>query len=160
MAQEKIASFKKQVMEELAGKPYKEQYQDKYYKAFEVIADKAEQSNSIFKVIACGEEARFQAERFLNDMSARDAALAAAQAVPKQPVQPEGGKATGQAGQPSPAPAPAVPRITYHNIYLSNVMHAKKYKLAKEEDVDAMVEDLRRELKKLITENIVYHVTL
>ena len=39
-------------------------------------------------------------------------------------------------------------------------MHAKKYKLAKEEDVDAMVEDLRRELKKLITENIVYHVTL
>lgn len=160
VAQEKIASFKKQVMEELAGKPYKEQYQDKYYKAFEVIADKAEQSNSIFKVIACGEEARFQAERFLNDMSARDAALAAAQAAKKQPVQPEGGKATGQAGQPSPAPAPAVPRITYHNIYLSNVMHAKKYKLAKEEDVDAMVEDLRRELKKLITENIVYHVTL
>lgn len=157
-AKEKVESFRVQVMDELATKPYQAQYQAGYQKAFENIADKAEHSNSIFVVIGCADEASFQAEQYLNAMAKLDnklaeeaaAAAAAATATESEP---------GDNVPPTPPVQPA-PQVVHHNIKLGNVLHAKKYKLSKEEDVDAMVEDLRKELKKLITDNMVYHVTI
>ena len=153
-----VEAYHQQVMNMLKGKSYKDQYQKKYNSAFEAIAEKARTNQNIINVIGCSGEASFLAEQYMNEMTALDARMAAQ----KKPETPPANNSTAS-GEPkkseNPPPAPK-PVFTHRNVSLGRVLPARQYEIKSEADVDAMVEDLRKELKQMIKENTVYHVTL
>ena len=152
-ALKEVQAYQKQVMDMLKDKSYKDKYQKKYADAFEAIVKKAETNQSIVAVIGCSGEASFLAEQYMNEISTLDAKLA----NEKEAQQTKSPKMIYDSAKPvNPKPLPA---ITHHNATISKLLPGHHYELKTEADVDAMVDELRKELKKLIKENTVYHIT-
>ena len=91
-------------------------------------------------------------------MTALDARLAAQKKTEIPPANTSTASGEPKKSQ-NPPPAPKTV-FTHRNVSLGRVLPARQYEIKSEADVDAMVEDLRKELKQIIKENTVYHVTL
>jgi hypothetical protein len=155
-ALKEVEAYQKQVMEMLKEKSYKDKYQRQYASAFEAIVDKANKSQSIIAVIGCAGEASFLAEQCMNQMAKLDAKLEAEKTKEESNKTATSGEKTDTNTKPAPNPKPV---IQHRNVTIGKLLPARHYDLKTEADVDNMVEDLRKEIKKAMEENTVYHVT-
>ncbi|MBO6129977.1 MAG: hypothetical protein J6P79_13965, partial [Pseudobutyrivibrio sp.] len=137
-------------------KSYKDKYQKQFINAFEVIIDKANKSQSIIVVIGCSGEASYLAEQYMNQMAELDAKLEAEKTKEESNKTATSGEKTDTNTKPAPNPKPV---IQHRNVTIGKLLPARHYDLKTEADVDAMVEDLRKEIKKAMEENTVYHIT-
>ena len=155
-ALKEVEAYQKQVMDMLKEKSYKDKYQKQYTNAFEAIINKARTNNSIIIVVGCADEARFLAEQCMNEMAKMDAKLEAEKTKQESNKNATSGEKTDTNTNPAPNPKPV---IQHRNVTMGKLLPARHYDLKNEADVDNMVEDLRKEIKKAMEENTIYHVT-
>lgn len=152
-----VEAYQKQVMDMLKEKSYKDKYQKQFINAFEVIIDKANKSQSIIVVIGCSGEASYLAEQYMNQMAELDAKLEAEQK--KQKAAENSSADNNDKTKETTPPSPPEPVVKHRNVTMGKLLPARHYDLKNEADVDNMVEDLRKEIKKAMEENTIYHVT-
>ena len=157
-----IIDNQKFVMDILATKPYKSQYESSYSLAFEQLLAKAEHSNNILLLRSFSDQANALMQRKLLEMEKLDAEL-----KPKKENEgknnggnsPEG-KGAGGSGTFGNNPPETETKKKKQVIYqhANVVVPMTTWHIETEADVDKYCDLLRGQLKKLVREDIIYNI--
>ena len=157
-----IIDNQKFVMDILATKPYKSQYESSYSLAFEQLLAKAEHSNNILLLRSFSDQANALMQRKLLEMEKLDAEL-----KPKKENEgknnggnsPEG-KGAGGSGTSGNNPPETETKKKKQVIYqhANVVVPMTTWHIETEADVDKYCDLLRGQLKKLVRDDIIYNI--
>lgn len=136
---EAIAEAKRQVLEELEQKTYRNELFGSWVNMFRELKDKAEGCTNVAKLQNITVEADVLKMRLLRDMSQRDERLAAEQARAQAAVQ--SCAAEKPVLRPAPPPRPKTKRVSINSVNRSGTWRVKS-----QAEIDERLEQLRREL--------------
>ena len=155
------ASSRKRVMEVLDTKEYAENYRQRYNTLFAEIRDGAEHCNNVSSLRSFADKAEALKIRLLNEMDNRDDQIARAKAEEARRAAEEAARKAKEQGKP--VDHVAEPPAKYHtkktkNVTIKNMTHTSSWRLESTEDVEKVLDSLRRSLLEELKENDIVNV--
>lgn len=149
-----IDQSRKRVMEVLDTKEYAENYRQRYSTLFAEIRDGAEHCNNVSSLRSFADKADALKIRLLNEMDNRDDQIAKAKAEEAARKAREQGK---------PVDHVAEPPAKYHtkktkNVTIKNMTHTSSWRLESTEDVENVLNVLRKSLLAELNDNDIVNV--
>ena len=156
-----IEQSRKRVMEVLEGKEYAANYRDRYNNMFMEIRDGAERCNNVSSLRSYGDKAEALKIRLLNEMDNRDAQIVRRKAEEARRAAEEAARKAKEEGKQVDAVAEPEPR--YHtrktrNVTIKNMTHTASWRLESPEDVDRVLDALRKSILAELDGNDIVNV--
>jgi len=153
---EALQDARKRVMDELSTRPYKAELSSRFHSLFAELKDKADRCNNVATFQNIKVEADALKMRLLNELTKKDAELAAAQkpSVTSPAADDKTDKSSAVAENPPPYQAP--PKVKSISIKTVNV--GGTWQVRSRTDVDARLEELRQRLYKEIEDGTVLNI--
>jgi hypothetical protein len=142
---------RKRVLEELSGKPYKDELSSRFLSLFAELKHKADHCNNVATFQNIKVEADALKMRLLNELTKKDADIAAAKKPPV--VYPLPGDKPVKPSVVAEAPPPKVKSVSIKNVNIGGTWQVKS-----RADVDARLEELRQRLYKEIEDDTILNV--
>lgn len=157
-----IDQSRKRVIEVLDTREYAENYRSRYNTLFAEIHSGAEHCNNVSSLRSFADKAEALKIRLLNEMDARDAQIAHAKAEEARRTAEEAARKAKKKGEKLPdrvAETPAVYKVkTTKNVTIKNMTHTSSWRLESTEDVEKVLDALRRSLLAELDENDIVNV--
>ena len=157
-----IDQSRKRVIEVLDTKEYAENYRSRYNTLFAEIRSGAEHCNNVSSLRSFADKAEALKIRLLNEMDNRDAQIAQAKAEEARRAAEEAARKAKEKGEKLPdhvAETPVVYKAkTTKNVTIKNMTHTSSWRLESTEDVEKVLDSLRRSLLAELDENDIVNV--
>ena len=156
-----IDKSRQRVIEVLDTKEYADEYRQRYNNQFAEIRDGAEHCNNVSSLRSFADKAEALKIRLLNEMDYRDAQLAKAKAEEARRAAAEAAKRAKELGKT--VDVVADPPVKYKvkktkNVTIRNMTHTSSWRLESAEDVENVLDTLRRSLLAELDENDIVNV--
>ena len=144
-----IDQARARVLEVLNTKEYAANYKERYMNLFAEIRDGAEHCNNVSSLRSFADKAEALKIRLLNEMDNRDDQIARAKAEEARRAAEEAARKAKEQGKP--VDIVAEPPVKYHtkttkNVTIKNMTHTSSWRLESSEDVEKVLESLRKTL--------------
>ena len=157
-----IDQSRKRVIEVLDTKEYAENYRSRYNTLFTEIRSGAEHCNNVSSLRSFADKAEALKIRLLNEMDNRDAQIAKAKAEEARRAAEEAARKAKEKGEQIPdrvAETPAVYKAKKtKNVTIKNMTHTSSWRLESTEDVEKVLDSLRKSLLAELDENDIVNV--
>ena len=156
-----IDQARKRVMEVLDTKEYAENYRERYNKLFTEIRSGAEHCNNVSSMRSFADKAGALKIRLLNEMDNRDAQIARAKAEEARRAAEEAARKAKEQGKQ--VDIVAEPPAKYNvkktkNVTIKDMTHTSSWRLESVEDVENVLDALRRSLLSELNESDIVNV--
>ena len=149
-----IADDRARVLEVLAAKPYKAQYNSVYAAQFDELKTQAEQCNNVTTLRSYGDKADAVRIRLLNEMDKRDADLAAKAAAAARD-----NPAAGNDTPITPTTQPPVqPTKRRKNVSIKTLAQTSSWRIESDADIDTYLAALRTRLEAELDADTIVNV--
>ena len=155
-----IDQARKRVIEVLDTKEYADNYRSRYNTLFAEIRNGADHCNNVSSLRSYADKAEALKIRLLNEMDHRDAQILRAKAEEARRAAEEAArKAKEQGGTVTPVVIdPPIKAKKTRNVTIKNMTHTASWRLESPEDVDKVLDALRRSLIAELDENDIVNV--
>jgi len=151
-----IRDAEKRVIEVLSTKPYKAEKEARYHKYFADLYDQAQRCNNVSSLRSFADKADAQKIRLLNEMDKIDQELERKRIEEEQRRAREEAERNGK--KPPVVPVTPVHQIRTKNVTIKDVTGMGSLRVKSQADIDAFVEDLKKQLEKQLEDDTIVNI--